>query len=112
MRDVRVYRIALTAGQVATIRDNGLSGRQLTRARGGPAAVVPLDTIPATSPLASRLSDVPDIVVETVVGTLPRLPHHIPAVLRSAVDDSDPSEVRVIWPAPTSSIECRGAPST
>jgi DUF1680 family protein len=98
LRDVRVYRIALSDQQVATIRNNALSGRQSTRGRGAPPPVISTAAIPRESPLASRLSHVPDITVATVVGTLPRLPYSIPAVYR---DTSRGPEVRVIWPSPT-----------
>ena len=69
-----------------------------TGRRSGPEAVVPTDTVPKESALASRLSNVPDITVETIVGTLPHLPHAIPAVYRDGANDGD---VRVIWPSPT-----------
>jgi DUF1680 family protein len=101
LRDVRIYRIALTDQQIATIRTNALPGRQTTRGRGAPP---PISTaaIPRESPLASRLSQVPDVAVETVVGTLPRLPHAVPAVYRGNAKGLD---VRVIWPAPTDNSE-------
>lgn len=98
LRDVRIYRIALTDQQVATIRNNALSGRQFTRRRRAPEPEISTAAIPRESPLASRLAHVPDITVETVVGLLPRLPYAIPAVYRDG--DRGP-DVRVIWPAPT-----------
>ena len=98
LRDVRIYRVALTDQQVATIRKNGVSGRQFTRGRGAPAPEISTAAIPRDSPLASRLSHVPDITVETIVGTLPRLPYTIPAAYR---DSAKGPEVRVIWPSPT-----------
>ncbi|MFB3854460.1 MAG: beta-L-arabinofuranosidase domain-containing protein [Vicinamibacterales bacterium] len=99
LRDVRIYRVALTDQQVATIRNNALSGRPSggSGGRGGPTAVVPSDTIPRESEVASRLERVPDIVAETVVGELPHLPPTIPAVYRNKAKGPD---VRVIWPAP------------
>ncbi|HET9262498.1 MAG TPA: beta-L-arabinofuranosidase domain-containing protein [Vicinamibacterales bacterium] len=102
LRDVRIYRIALTDEQVATIHKAGLSGRQLTRRRGAPAPEISTAAIPRESPLASRLSHVPDITVETVVGTLPRLPYTIPAVYRGNAKGAD---VRVIWPSPADNSE-------
>ncbi len=98
LRDIRVYRIALTDQQVATIRNNGLPGRQQTRGRGAPAPEISTAAIPRESPLAARLSHVPDVMVETVVGTLPRLPYAVPAVYR---DSGKGPDVRVIWPSPT-----------
>jgi uncharacterized protein len=106
LRDVRIYRIALTDQQVATIRNNALSSLQSTGRRGAPAPVISTAAIPRESPLASRLASVPDITVETVVGVLPRLPYAIRAVYRDNPSGPAPSgverpEVRVIWPAPT-----------
>lgn len=97
LRDLRIYRIALTDEQVATIRRNAAPGRKAGGRGAQPAAVIPTDAIPKESPLASRLESVPDIEVETVVGELPRLPYYIPAVYRNKVKGPD---VRVIWPAP------------
>jgi uncharacterized protein len=95
LRDVRIYRVALTDAQVAAIHGNG-SGRQ-SAGRRGAAPVISTAAIPKDSPLASRLDRVPDIQAETSVGNLPRLPREIPAVYRNGV--SGP-RVRVIWPAP------------
>ena len=102
LRDVRIYRIALTDQQVATIRTNGLAGRQTTRGRGTPPPEISTAAIPKESPLASRLASVPDIRVETVVGMLPRLPHMVRANYRAGAAGP---EVRVIWPAPTDNSE-------
>ena len=102
LRDVRIYRIALTAGQVATIRANARTRRQT---RGGRGAEPEISTaaIPQESPLASRLSNVLDVTVETVVGMLPRLPYAVPAVYR----DNARGPVRVIWPSPPDNSEVR-----
>ena len=97
VRDFRVYRIALTGEQVATIRNNALTAPAAGARRSGPPAVVPTDAIPKQSPLASRLKRVPDIEVETIVGHLPRLPYTIPAIY---ADGARGPDVRVIWPAP------------
>jgi DUF1680 family protein len=95
LRDVRVYRVALTDAQVAAIH-GGASTRQGGRAA-GPPAVVPTADVPAQSPLAAQLERVPDFQVAASVGQLPRLPREIPAVYRGGVAVPD---VRVIWPAP------------
>ena len=63
-----------------------------------PQAVLPSDAVPVESPLASMIASVPDVTVETVVGTLPRLPVSVPAVYRSGATGG---AVRVIWPSPT-----------
>ena len=108
LRDVRLYRIALTDQQVATIRNNAIAGRQSTRGRGQTAPVISTAAIPRESPLASQISQVPDVSVETVVGILPRLPFYVPAVYR---DNAKGPEVRVIWPSPadTSQVESPGS---
>jgi hypothetical protein len=98
LRDVRIYRIALSDQQVATIRTNAIPGRRTTRGRGAPPPEISTAGIPAESPLASQITHVPDVTVETVVGTMPRLPIDVPAVYR----DGKPGPlVRVIWPSPT-----------
>ena len=97
LRDVRIYRIALTDQQVGAIRNSGRAGRQSTGRRGAPPPVISTASIPTESWLASRLSHVPDITVETSVGMLPRLPATIPGVSR----DKTTADVRVLWPAPT-----------
>lgn len=98
LRDLRLYRVALTDEQIATIRRNAVSRLQTSsRGRGPAAPVISTENIPRESPFASRLSHVPDVTVNTVVGTLPRLPLTVPAVYR---DGRTGPEVRVIWPAP------------
>jgi DUF1680 family protein len=100
-RDLRVYRVALTDQQIATIRNNALASRPTTVAR---ASVPEISTagIPLESPLASTLASVPDITVETIVGYLPRLPIDVAAHYR---DHGRGPAVRVIWPAPTDNAD-------
>jgi DUF1680 family protein len=100
LRDLRIYRIALSAQQVATIRTNALPGARTTRGRGAPPPEISTAGIPSESPLAARLSNVPDITVETSVGMMPRLPATVPAVLRDGRSRPLSNDVRVIWPAP------------
>ena len=102
LRDVRIYRVALSDQQVGAIRTAALSRRQSSGRRGAPAPVISTAGIPDVSPLASRLSLVPDVTVDTVVGTLPRLPSTIPAVYRDGAPGTD---VRVIWPSPVDNSE-------
>ncbi len=96
LRDVRIFRVALTDAQIATIhsavRRGGSGG-----GRAVPATIVSTAAIPKTSPLAATLDTVPDVQVTTVVGQLPRLPREIPAVYRGGARGP---LVRVIWPAP------------
>jgi DUF1680 family protein len=97
LRDVRIYRVALTDQQVATIRNNALAARPATVTR-APAPEISTAAIPLDSRLASTIANVPDITVETVVGTLPRLPIEVAVNYRN--NRRRPS-VRVIWPSPT-----------
>ncbi|HYE86513.1 MAG TPA: beta-L-arabinofuranosidase domain-containing protein, partial [Vicinamibacterales bacterium] len=96
-RDLRIYRVALTDQQIATIHNNALATRTTAAVR---AAQPEISTagIPAESPLASSIAAVPDITVETVVGYLPRLPAEIAATYRNG---GKGPHVRVIWPSPT-----------
>jgi hypothetical protein len=103
IHDVRIYSIALTDKQVATIRNNALSDEEKVEVRTSGtvsvAKVEPSATIESTTLTnTSGLTNVPDITVETVVGTLPHLPYNIPGVYR---DGTKGPLVRVIWPAPT-----------
>ena len=98
LHDVRVYSIALTNTQVATIHRHAVSGEQSVE-----TAVQLEDKEPgvrdkraALLHTALRLQSVPDISVDTVVGHLPHLPHTIPAVYR---DGAKGPMVRVIWPS-------------
>lgn len=96
-RDLRIYRVALTDQQVATIRNNALASRPATVAR-APQPEISSAAIPHESPLASAIAAVPDVTVETIVGFVPRLPIEVPATYRDNVRGPN---VRVIWPAPT-----------
>ncbi len=79
VRDVRIYRIALSDQQVATIRNNALSGRQPGTAGGapagarGPTIAAPKDNL---LPTAIPLEAVPDIKAETVAGAPPATACH------------------------------------
>jgi len=99
MRDVRIYRIALAEQQAATIHANALSNLQQTaRGRGTPPPEISTAAIPRESPLASRVVNIPDVTVETTVGTMPHLPHTVRAAYRNGAQGPD---VRVLWPSPT-----------
>lgn len=103
LRDVRLYRVALGDGPVATIYRNA-QATSAAPARGRPAPPeISVADIPRESPLASRIKSVPEIRVETIVGTLPRLPPEVPA---NFVDGSR-ADVRVVWPAPIDTAEVR-----
>jgi len=96
VHDVRIYSIALTDQQVATIRNNALSGGEKVETAASGAE--PSSTTGGTAiPSASNLTGVPDITAETIVGTLPHLPYLIPGTYR---DGAKGPLVRVIWPSP------------
>ena len=98
LHDIRVYSIALTDQQVATIRTNALSGKKTA----APVKPTPVKSEPvATAGMTSRafeLVSVSDVAAETVVGSLPRLPRNVPGAYR---DGAKGPEVRVLWPSPT-----------
>lgn len=104
--DVRLYRVALTARQVATIRNNALPDVETpisdATASDSDEPVTPTEGI--VLPFAAQLIAVPDITVETTVGHLPRLPYMVRATYR---DDVAGPKVRVIWPAPTDNRQVR-----
>lgn len=99
--DFRIYRIALTGQQIATIHQNALRrGAPATRRRAEPDRNLPqyADTTPQ---LYTRyLTAVPDIAVETVVGHLPRLPRYVQGEYNPQLKAAVKPEVRVLWPAP------------
>ena len=113
LRDFRIYTIALNDEQVATIRRNattpgalaggenrrGRRGNRGNRGRGNRNPTVAPPTAP--SPYAT-LESVPEVNVETVVGTLPRLPEELTGTYRG---NAQGPPVRVIWPAPRDNSE-------
>lgn len=72
-------------------------GDQIIDGRGGAERKLP--EFPDTTPQLYNqfLTGVPDIRVETTVGTLPRLPRFVKGVYRSNYEGPD---VRVLWPSP------------
>ena len=98
LHDVRLYSIALTEEQVATIRLNALSGGAAVAS----AKPVPVrgesDAIGGMAWSGFEVLRVPDILVETTVGTLPRLPRTVIGEHRGGAQGP---EVRIIWPSPT-----------
>lgn len=99
IHDFRIYRVPLTQRQVAGIYYNAL--------RGGQESVVnvgkPEENLQQFSQNESQLYNaylvnVPDIAVETEVGTLPRLPSYVDGTYR---DKMAGPKVRVLWPSPT-----------
>jgi DUF1680 family protein len=95
LHDLRLYSIALSEQQVGVIVGNAIGdfgGRQKVEE---PKA-------PPVRSLALGLQAVPDIAVETVVGSLPRLPVRIPGTYGNGA--AGPL-VRVIWPSPVNNDE-------
>ncbi len=105
LRDVRLYRIALGDEPIAAIRRNALAvSTQAARGRGA-APEISTAAIPRESPFAARLTNVPDVTVETVIGMMPRLPVTLAATFTGGAK----GEVRVIWPSPTDTSEVQKA---
>lgn len=99
LHDFRIYRIALSAQQVARIHANALNLDQpVVRTRAEQDRSLP--RFPESTPqlYTAFLASVPDIKVETGLGHLPRLPRFVPGVYN---DNFEGPSVRVIWPAPT-----------
>jgi len=102
--DVRIYSIALTDRQVATIRNNASPDDEDVVIATADDKTLGQDesSQSATPSIALELVDVPDITAETTVGTLPHLPYNVPGVYR---DGTEGPLVRVIWPAPTDNAQ-------
>ncbi|MBN2181299.1 MAG: glycoside hydrolase family 127 protein [Sedimentisphaerales bacterium] len=106
VHDVRIYSIALTDRQVATIRNNATpKDVDVVVADDETAAGDESSTGDAASK-ALQLVAVPDITAETTIGVLPRLPYYIPGTYR---DGAEGPLVRVLWPAPTDNSQVREA---
>jgi uncharacterized protein len=99
LHDFRIYRIALSAAQVAGIHANALNLDQpVVRTRSEQDRSLP--RFPETTPqlYTAYLASVPDIQVETALGHMPRLPRFVPGVYNGNIEGP---AVRVIWPSPT-----------
>jgi uncharacterized protein len=93
LHDVRLYSVALTDAQVATIQRNALG-----LAASAPAtAAEPARTMASAAIGGGKLTGVREIRVTTIVGQLPKLPVMVPGIYENGVKGP---EVRVIWPAP------------
>lgn len=100
LHDLRIYSVALAPNQVATIYRNAIgddADAELAAAADGQPVRPAVGMAGKTPALSRKIASIPDVSVETVVGTLPRLPLEIPAVY---ADGQPGPNVRVIWPAP------------
>lgn len=98
LHDFRIYRIALNGKQIARIHYSSLNIEEGT-VRTRDESEGELQKFSETTPQLynAYLASVPDIRVETVVGSLPRLPRYVKGVYRNKIEGP---KVRVIWPAP------------
>src|SRR6478736_3950585 len=102
VRDFRIYTVALTEAQVGVIRKNALSGGENAANAATNQTRPPMHGSGIALPLAAKLLGVPDVTVETSVGTLPRLPYSLPG---KYPDKTKGPDVRVIWPAPPNNAQ-------
>jgi DUF1680 family protein len=102
VRDFRIYSVALTEAQVGVIRKNALSGGETAANAATNQTRPPMHGSGIAQPLAAKLLGVPDVTVETTVGTLPRLPYWLPGKYPAKTQGPD---VRIIWPAPPNNAQ-------
>ncbi|SEO21621.1 Ig-like domain (group 4) [Flavobacterium sp. CF108] len=97
LHDFRIYRVPLTDKQITRIYNNALKEGQ--EEESGEEQATDLPKFPAATPQLYNqfLTSVSDVNVETVVGSLPRLPSYIKGVYKNGIQGP---EVRVIWPSP------------
>ncbi|PJJ07757.1 Ig-like protein group 4 [Flavobacterium sp. 1] len=99
LHDFRLYRVPLNEKQIGKIYHNSLKeeGEEEEETE---EAVGDLPKFSKTTPQLYNqyLTSVSDVKIETVVGSLPRLPRYVKGVYRNGIEGP---EVRVIWPAPT-----------
>jgi len=97
LHDFRIYRVPLTDKQITRIYNNALKESQ--EEESGEEQTADLPKFAATTPQLYNqfLTSVSDVKVETVVGTLPRLPSYIKGIYSNGIEGP---EVRVIWPSP------------
>jgi len=99
LHDFRLYRVSLTASQVAGIYRNALRGPNegSVNTDSKQADILPQFPSDQTKLFNAYLVEVPSIKIETTVGNLPRLPAFIPATYSKKIKVS---KVRVLWPEP------------
>ncbi|MCR4031405.1 MULTISPECIES: beta-L-arabinofuranosidase domain-containing protein [Flavobacterium] len=97
LHDFRIYRVALTDKQITRIFNNAF--REGEEEESGEEKTTDLPKFASTTPQLYNqfLTSVSDVKVQTVAGTLPRLPSYVKGVYRDGIQGP---EVRVIWPSP------------
>jgi DUF1680 family protein len=97
LHDFRIYRVALTDKQITRIFNNAF--REGEEEESGEEKTTDLPKFASTTPQLYNqfLTSVSDVKVQTVAGTLPRLPSYLKGVYRDGIQGP---EVRVIWPSP------------
>lgn len=103
LHDFRIYRVPLTDKQIARIFNNALKENQ-EEEDSGEEQTADLPKFAASTPQLYNqfLESVSDVNVQTVVGTLPKLPSYIKGVYKNGIQGP---EVRVIWPSPKDNNE-------
>ncbi|WP_339651048.1 beta-L-arabinofuranosidase domain-containing protein [uncultured Salegentibacter sp.] len=98
LHDIRLYRIPLRDGQVSRIYNNS-TGDGSSLVNEGEEKEDNLQRFSKTAPQLYNkyLKSVSDLMVETEVGQMPRLPRYVDGVYQDGIEGP---EVRVLWPAP------------
>lgn len=97
LHDFRIYRVALTDKQITRIFNNAF--REGEEEESAEEKTTDLPKFASTTPQLYNqfLTSVSDVKVQTVAGTLPRLPSYVKGVYSNGIQGP---EVRVIWPSP------------
>ncbi len=99
LHDFRIYGIPLSEQQIAKIFDNSLKEEvTIVRTRNESDQDFPKFAVETPQLYNGYLISVPDILVETELGYLPRLPRYVKGIYKHINKGPD---VRVLWPAPT-----------
>ncbi len=100
--DFRIYRIPLNTSQIGKIYHNALKeDDNVVNEEKKPADGLQIFSKTTPQLYNEYLISVPDIKIETAIGTLPRLPRYLQGTFK---DNIDGPKVRVLWPAPTNNI--------
>lgn len=102
VHDFRIYRIPLTDKQISRIYNNALKDGQEEEEHEKQTADLPVFSKTNPQLYNQFLTSVADSNIETVVGSLPRLPSYLKGVYKNGIEGP---EVRVIWPSPKDNTE-------